>query len=78
MQPRTTNDVELLTAVLQFITTLLTVSTSPAATATGAGSLVEPQQLIRLVEVTCHEGAVCVQLLHSSLDSNKQTTTPQR
>lgn len=84
VQPTTTKDVELLTSVLQFLTTLLGIkmqsASSSASAPTVADCLVEAKQLVWLVEVTCHEGAMCVQLLHSSLHSTKhrQHSTPQR
>ena len=78
VQPKTTKDVELLTTVLQFITTLLTDtvhSTSNGAHTSTAAHY--SRQLVWLVEVTCCDGSMCLQLIQSSLQ-DKQGSTPQR
>lgn len=74
-QPKTTKDVELLTSVVQLLTTLLTVKVQ--STCAGAHCFVNSRQLVWLVEVTCHDGAVCHQLLLSSLQ-DKQSSTHHR
>ena len=74
-QPKTTKDVELLTSVVQFLTTLLTVKVQ--STSAGANGFVDTRELVWLVEVTCHDDAVCLQLLLSSLQ-DKQSSAHQR
>ena len=81
VQPRTTKDVELLSSVLLFLTRLLSVavklySSAKAPTSTQS-SLLEASQLVWLVKVTCHEDAVCVQLVRSYLQ-DKQRSTQQK
>ena len=71
VHPRTTQDVELLTSVLQFITTLLTAASEADS------CLLDAQLLVWLVEVTCLEDTVCVQLFQSSL-ADKQGSTAHR
>ena len=73
---------ELLSSVLQFLTSLLAVemhssSVQTPTIVTSAHSLVEASQLVWLVKITCHEGAVCVQLVHSCLQ-DKQNSIHQR
>ena len=75
VQPRTTKDVELLSSVLQFLTTLLRVTVKVHSSS--QSSLLDTTQLVWLVNITCHEDAVCVQLVHSYL-SGKQRSVQQR
>ena len=76
-QPKTTKDVELLTSVVQFLTTLLTVKVQSTCGGAVAHCPVNTRQLVWLVEVTCHEGAMCLQLLQSS-PQEKQSSVHQR
>ena len=81
VQPRTTKDVELLSSVLQFLTTLLQVSVKmhsfAEASSSASSPLLDTRQIVWLVKITCHKDAVCVQLVHSYLH-NKQKSIQQR
>ena len=81
VQPRTTKDIELLSSVLQFLTTLLQVTvkvhSSGESSSSPQGSLLDTTQLVWLVNITCHEDTVCVQLVHSYL-RGKQRSVQQR
>lgn len=60
----TEKDTILLTAVLEFLCSLVTGSSSG-----GKADPVEGSQLMRLLETTTGSGAVCLQLLQSSLET---------
>lgn len=73
VHPTTADDVSLLTSVLQFLSDLLGVPAS-------VGLLVGQTQLEWLARTTAGHETVCLQLLHSSLQSveHKHNTDPYR
>lgn len=73
VRPSTTEDVSLLTSVLGFLQTLVTVKISTPHRPAINGYLVVGEGLAWLTENTCDSNAMCLQLLQSSLDSTEQS-----